>query len=174
MVVNVQLAAYTHTVTKQMQVLFDTLDSIFPDVNFTAIINGIFVEISLPEGKYPLGLKINSRLRARVKYIKEEYCIYLDPQYVEFYEKFKELVPDVTITEVFDNRYEFIRLLTKLQNVAETYYIKCKTSELPDGVEIVDYETDDTEFSSVSFVIDVEEISELTSDLLATLHQLIF
>ena len=129
MVVNVQLAAYTHTVTKQMQVLFDTLDSIFPDVNFTAIINGIFVEITLPEGKYPLGLKINSRLRARVKYIKEEYCIYLDPQYVEFYEKFKELVPDVTITEVFDNRYEFIRLLTKLQNVAETYYIKCKTSK---------------------------------------------
>ncbi len=161
-------------VTDQMQTLFDTLNIIFPHVDFTVLIDDKLLTITLPNGKYPiLPDTHNSKLKMKVDYIDDEFCIYLAPEYVEFYEKFKELVPNVTISDVFDNRYVYNSLVEKLQDVVETYYCKCLASEVPDGAIIIDYQFEYKECRSVSFMLDSENIADLTSDLLAKLQLLL-
>ena len=111
----------------------------------------------------------------RLKYENIETCVYLLPTCDEFIEKFKNVVPDIEMEDIFDIESFDMEdpLRRKILIVCEKYCGTCSASEVPEDAKVILRTKVPGQCIGVSFTFSNFEISQLTPELLTTLEEIL-
>lgn len=130
------------------------------------------LNITLPTRRYLIVPTVRSEIGMNLVYESVWDSVYLDSSHVELLEKFRAIIPDVTVDDIFNDDSDGL-LRDKVNLLTKKYERTCLQSERPEDVNVLyDFHTRGP-CNGVSFTVANKNLAAVTPDLLAAIRDLL-